>query len=429
MSDGLRLVSAILENGSSVSFRLLEPDYFVGQAEQDAYNYSRTHYRRYSELPTLETVERETGNALPDAPENVDYYLSKVMDRRLYNSVRQPFADLRTSLSDHDMEGARGHIDNLKAQTRILRPQQDVQTIREVGDDVLTHYDSMHLSMGLTGIPTGWTTTDEETGGYQNGDLITIVARPGIGKTFILIHKAKAAFLAGYSVLFVSMEMTLTQIGSRFHSIHAGINPKYVRKGMLSTMMYRKLRESILTLDNCNRFHLYAGNMQKKVDDLDLLVQELNPDIIYIDGMYLMKSSSNGYKTSRWDNVAAVVDDLKKMTIARDRPIVTTTQFGRDAGSGGKQGSLENIGYSDTIGTHSSLVYGLRPGPTLGTDENPKKHLDIEFLKGREGEQGGMTIKYSFAPVCFDQAYLDLDNTGGGGDAVEQSPGMDWDGQ
>jgi hypothetical protein len=255
----------------------------------------------------------------------------------------------------------------------------------------------------MTGITTGWETLDQETSGYQNADLIAWVARPGLGKTHLLIHQAKSAWMAGKSILFVSMEMSLLQITNRFIGHYACINPEYIRRGQISTYLKHRFDDAVIQLGNDRRFHLFAGNMGKKTDDIDILVQELNPDIIYIDGMYLMKPGASGKSSrSRYDSIAYVLDDIKQMTIQRDRPIVTTTQFNRGAGKGGVEGSLETIGYTDAIATHASIVATiLPPHPKRCKAYGSRRFREISILKGREGESRGFNIAYNFAPMEF----------------------------
>jgi hypothetical protein len=180
------------------------------------------------------------------------------------------------------------------------------------------------------------------------------------------------------------------------------VNPEYIRRGQLQSWIKPRFDAAVAELSSDRRFHLFAGNMGKKTEDVDTLIQELNPDIIYIDGMYLMKPLAVSKARNRYDSVAYVLDDLKEMTITRDRPIIATTQFGRTAGKGGEEGSLENIGYTDAISTHASIIPSVMP-----PNRKRQKHYghnrfrEIAILKGREGESQSYISAYSFAPVTF----------------------------
>lgn len=415
MSVGLDLLASVSEHGSIVTFRLLEPDMFVDQNEVNAYNMMRTHLRRHSVLPSVDTIMEETGVDFVDTPEPVDYYLGRLFTRNAYNNVRPLMSDMRDHMVSQDIPAMRETVHQMSSALRQSDVANDLQHLGEVAEGVLAHYDDTRLAYGLSGITSGWSLMDEQTGGYQNGDLIVYVARPGMGKTYLLLFQAWVAWMSGYNVMFISMEMPLRQIGVRIFGIHAGINPTYIRKSQLSHYAELRFRQSLDELNNSNRFNLMAGNMGKTTSEIDMTIQQVNPDIIFIDGMYLMKTSSAARNAGRYEKIAHVVDDLKEMTIRRDRPILATTQFGRQAGKGGASGSLENIGYSDTIGTHSSIVCGigkLSAADSIKYGRDAHSTRVVNTLKGREGEETRLLVDYTFSPISFRQAqYLEPEVT------------------
>jgi replicative DNA helicase len=401
MSDGTKLVAAILAAGAVDALRTVDREWLL-EDELRVYDFVRLHYRRYSVLPAVPTVEEELGERLPVVHETVDYYKRRVSDRRLYNELRGTYRELQTHLKDHDLEQATNVVAQMRNITRVFTPNEDLRTLQEAGDGVMRHYEDAHhrrlYGLGISGIPTGWPTIDAMTGGYQNGDLVSWVARMGSGKTYSLLAQALGAWRGGYSVLIVTMEMTIEQIARRALGIEAGINPDYIRKGAVSTPKLNRLRRVIDTLQHADRFNLYAGGFSKRIDDVELLIEEMTPDIIFIDGAYLLNPSSGG-RMNRIEKVATVYDELKKMTITRDRPIVTTSQFSRAAGKRGKDGSLETISFTDAIGMHSSLVFSLKEG----TPPYQQSRREIEILKGREGEHGTFQINYRFQPPDFSE--------------------------
>lgn len=430
MSEGLKLLSAILQNNSTVTFRMLDSEIFV-RDEVDAYQFIRQHRQRYSELPDLGTVERELGKRFPRAPECVDHYLDKVMDRKFYNDVLPNVQDLRESMKEHDMEQVRERISELGRVARTSTQRQDIRTIGELTTDVLGAYRQAQLTVGLSGIPTGFETLDMETGGWQNGDLVYYVARPGIGKTWVLLHNLMTAYHNNKSCLVVTTEMTLQQIATRWYSLIAGVNPDSARKGKLSYFTRRRYEETLLAMGNENSIHIYGAGFGSRVQHIDDLIQELNPDIVYIDGAYLLKPNTTR-SMGRFEAAAYVQDDLKTMTIQRNRPVVCTTQFGRGAEKGGKKGSLENVGYTDTIATHSSIVMALKPSDPVVheyTDEFDRQksrershYRNIEILKGREGEAGNFWFNYGICPYNFSE----VDEETASGNPNLEGPDLDY---
>lgn len=398
MTHGLRLVASILETGSVESLRQLDENLFVDE-EVEVFRFVKRHYRRYGVLPAFATLEEEMQVTLPPVDERLPYYLRRVKDRKLYTDISPLFAELREALKENNMDEVRQRIEVMKGHIRGSSVDEDIRDLQQAAEGVIEAYDLAHMSPGVSGIPTGWPDFDERTGGYQNGDLTSWVARMGIGKTYLMLQQARYAHSVGYNVLVVTMEMTIEQITRRYAGMLAGLNPDYIRKGMLSSFAERRLRGYLDNIIHAERFNLYAGGFSKKVDDVEMTANEFNPDIIFVDGMYLMKSDQVSRNANRNEKITAVLDDLKKMTITHHRPIVATTQFSRQSGKKGNDGSLENIAYTDAIGTHSSIVCGIKEGdPPFQTTRRK-----LEFLKGREGEHGEVHVNYTFAPMSFDQ--------------------------
>lgn len=402
MSDGRKLVAAVLDAGSVETLRLAGEELFEDE-ELDLFRFVKQHYRRYAELPDAGTVESELRIRLPRAPEPVAYYMQRVYDRKLYVELREEFSSMRDALSSMDLERARQSVDRMKMACRVATPDNDVRDVAQAADVVMQMYQQAHANPGVSGIPLGWDRLDAMLGGYQRGDLVTWVARLGMGKTYIMLRQAIHAWRMGYNVLIVTMEMTIYQIVRRVLGMEAGVNPDYIRKGMVDAYGMRRLTRYIDTIAHANRFNIYAGSFSKKVSDVEVLMHELAPDIVFIDGAYLMHPDTTVRSVSRMDRVPEVFDQLKKLTITSDRPIVATSQFSRQAGKRGKEGSLETISFTDAIAMHSSLVFSIKSGPP--PYETSRRFLEI--MKGREGEEGSYQINYQFNPMNFSEVFTE----------------------
>lgn len=418
--DGLKLISAILEAGSVDAVRRLKPDLFLDN-ERPVLEMVRRHYRQYGQLPAFDTVRSEAGVRLPQATENVDYYLTRVHNRKLYTDITPEFGRLRDSLKNNDMDAVREIVRQMRLLAQDNNQEEDNRSLLQALQAVRREYEVAKYSPGLTGVPSGWYSFDEATGGYQNGDLISWIARMGMGKTYLLLQQAITAWEAGFSVLVVTMEMTIPQITRRASGMLANINPEYIRRGTLSNYAERQLYDCMETLQHADRFSLYAGGFSKQIDDVEMLMQEFSPDIVFIDGVYLLRPAGSG-RMNRLERVAEVLDDIKKITIKQNRPIVVTSQFSRGAGKKGKEGSLETVGFSDAFGFHSSIVVSIKEGKP--PHQNTRR--TIEFLKGREGEKGEFQTNYTFAPIDFTELPRQVDENGEVLPTTEESVNLDF---
>lgn len=421
MSDGLRVIAAAISAASASTLISLPEAMFV-DGEVSALTFVKHHYRQYRELPEARTVQEETGVRLPAATENLAYYVDRVYERHEYNQIRARFEGLRNGLASMDMPAVSSAVAEMHRVTRQRqRRGQEVVNLAEAAQMVQDRLTRTRGMGGITGIETGWPGYDATTGGYQRGDLITMVGRPELGKTYLLLRQAWKAHEAGSNVLFVTTEMGAEQIGRRHASIALGINPYYLKINQVSTATERRLSEFYRSMAGVDRFKIFSVGMNSQTSALEAFLQEYDPDLVVVDGPHLMKPTNAGRGMSRTERITAVFDELKALTLEVDRPFLVATHLNRVSGKGGADASLENIGYSDAIGTHSSIVTALQFGPTT----NPRASRWLNFLKGREGEHGKFAINFKFAPLDMDEFTPDGED-GEEGQPAAPTANVDW---
>jgi len=250
-------------------------------------------------------------------------------------------------------------------------------------------------------------------GGFQPGDLASIVGRPQEGKTWAMTWLAHHAWwVEKRPTLLVTVEMTALAIEQRLAALHAGIPHGPLRLGHLTSRHKTRLQGAMLEAKGRPPLWVVDGSQAPTADEIILLAQQLAPDAVYIDGAYLLKHPDKNLQKFR--RVAAVCDQLKfDLAMGQDLACVASWQFSRGAvkrkPNEGPPG-LEDISYADEIGQNSSLVAAL-----LG-EKNPEtvgsKLMDI--LKGRNGEVGQLRIKWDFEGMDFSQLPREDDGTVGG---------------
>lgn len=423
MSDGLRLLSSILAESSMATFARLDPEIFNGD-ERPVYDFINDHRRAYRALPQQATVSEEIGTRFPRAPEPLSYYLEQVYERHEYNQIHARWGQMREAMTTRNMEVVRENIRAMSAATRSggMRQGREVMDLRQAGQLVLDRLRNTRGMGGLTGIETGWERFDTETGGYQNADLISWIGRPGMGKTYVLLKQAHHAHLAGHNVLVVTTEMGIEQLTRRHTSIALGINPTLLKRNMISTYMERRIASLYSGMAGSENFRVFSVGMNSRVNAIEAFCQEFGPSIVFVDGGYLLRPTDAPKNANRIERITGVFDELKGLTLEADIPFVVTSQFNRQAGKGGKEGSLETVGYTDAIGTHSSIVVAIKTGPT----ENPFASRNFEFLKGREGESGEIAINFKFAPIDMSEFTLEEQENASDVPAPAGGASTDW---
>jgi len=222
-----------------------------------------------------------------------------------------------------------------------------------------------------------------------------VVGRPGTGKTWILLHLAKAAWEAGKKVLFLTFEMAETVIGRRFDSLVIKLPYHNLRAGELGAFVEKRYKEEMEKLKGKGDMTIMSGGWASSPLQVEGVISTVKPDIIFIDGVYLMQ---DGMKTKEpWQRVQNVADQLKQMAMRIDIPVVGSAQLNRNVNIKKLRGGLESVGGSDRLVQNADIVMGLFRNDRLIEE----KELLMRLMKVREDEMASLVLNWDFEKVDF----------------------------
>lgn len=405
---GLTLLRCVLEAGSRPEWRRCTREMFLPD-EQPAFTFIDQFYRRHGQLPSLDVMAQNNHRLAlaPTAP--LEYYFLRVMDRAQFNVMMDNHTPYADALRQQNIGAA---VDALQGTLRSLRQfqnNQDTFTLVETAEQVISEYEVAERNPGIQGVSTGWPHLDEITGGLEPGDVGTFMARPGTGKSWLMIHSALTNWQAGRSILFVTNEMTHVQIVRRIIGALAGMNPTMIRRGQLSDDGRDVFYTTARNLGNGAPFHLVAGSFNKTVPAVDAAIQEFSPEVCYIDASYLMKPAAKNSKMGANELLANVMREIKEMALARRMPVWQSVQLNRSVkqargANGPATPDLIHAHGSDEIGQLTTIGIGVMEGPAP-RDRTSRK---LNLMKVREGaNDGDMVINFVFDPPNFDHIPTD----------------------
>jgi replicative DNA helicase len=427
---GEMLLSRLRSLGSTTALHECSERYFTEPEEIAALQWLKEYVRQHRAFPTISTFQRETGITVRITNEPLTYYLDRARKRAIYKQINARFNAIKATLVDKDPDRFIGLTNEIAAFAQQFRPEGHRQAFAAALDQVITEFQEVKWTAGLRGIDTGYQFLNDVTGGWQNTDNIALAGRPGDGKSYLALKHAHAAWASGKSVLFQSNEMGVVQIARRMIGIHTGINPKSISRGRVGTFGERHLADGLAALKDGVPFYCYPGSFTSSTAVLRGLCEEHQPDMIIVDASYLLTPERK--TSSLRENLVEVVNDLKKIAIDLNRPLLHTVQFNREAvipaprrrrhrelgedpqdpGATAHLG-LHKIAETDAIAANASIVLALsRP-----RDGENRRYYTI--LKGREGERGQWLINYDFNGMNFDEVAPTLD-------PQEQSPAIEY---
>lgn len=398
MSLGLQLLKVVLREGGKANMGKLKEILFL-EPELPAYIFIKNHYDRHSQLPNEQVLidnRINIGTEIPTEP--LEYYLDKVYDRAKYNNVKELV--MRIGSIDHALED----IDHVAGVARAILDgimdvgsgNQRITTLAEAWSVLPDEYLETQNSTGLRGIVSGYECLDEWTGGFVAGDVVTIAARPSIGKSWSLLYMALKAWQAGHKVVFVTMEMTIISMVKRIASMLVPLNPNVFKHGNMSMHKLQNMRDELVSILDGAGFYFVEGDIDRSIEDIDNIVQEYDPEILYIDAAYLVHSEATKKGASKWEVIDEVGKKIKGIAGNRGIPVVQSVQLNRTLKKN-EEPDLYHIAGGDTIGQISTIVIAITAGKGVGEARRRK----YTVIKNREGDTGFWISKFDFDPIDF----------------------------
>jgi replicative DNA helicase len=355
--------------------------------EQLKYNEIIEFVSRYSELPPASIINLDDDEERLCAEYPVEYWKDMVTLRLKALSLSKIKQIL--SIPEISPDDAYNKIENI-IRTHQLYDTEDVTIGFSEFKDLVLKYRIRSISRRISGIPTGWPSLDFYFDGYQKSEVYVFCGRPKTGKTMLLVYSANHAIDQKYKVMFVSTELSRSRILARFVAERAKLNIRSALKLNLDDFALKKYEEACYGIDN---FILVGDKLRRDTSSIASAVIRHNPDILFIDGAYLLKPKKTRSDTG-WEAVAEVVNEIKELAMSFNIPVVISYQFNRQTNS--KKIALSNIAYGDSVGQIAGGVVGLK-------EDTESLQREVVILANRDGEIGSFLINWDFKNMDFSE--------------------------
>lgn len=222
------------------------------------------------------------------------------------------------------------------------------------------------------GIPTGFRKFDAITGGLQKQRMITIIGRPGLGKSWLDLTFVASAVLNGYKVMLYPLEMTLSETAFRLYTLFS--QKMFGAEKVLSNfdlsrgkVTRRKMVQLLLALEDRFEGQLYVADVGALHDTytnerIEAEVEAHNPDLFWVDYLTLLKPppGARGGGDSDWQSVSALSKGIKNTAMRRNVVGGASAQVNREAmRTNVFLPRLEHIAYGDSIGQDADQVISI----------------------------------------------------------------------
>lgn len=429
--EELVLITKIIDTGylAPVLKKGIGPDHFKNKNTLALFRRIIHDWRKWDKdgdetatIPTREIVARDFPTIqLPKADRrSLEVIVDDFLNFHLVQELSK-MADFIISWKDSpaDVLGQLGP--KIRELNKVHRTAKDIvlsKSIKTAAD----RYESSRDRDGIKGIPYPWEVLNHATQGMLPGEFILFYGRPKSLKTWVLLRLATYAYdFANRRVLIYTREMTPEQMMDRCICLLIGAPYTALKEGKLSEIpapyggnmeeMFYDLLSSIQADEKTcaleygyNKSLIITSDRDDTkgggVQGLREKIKHHKPDLVCADALYLMRNDRDGGRRSvKWNDQAAITQDLKDLALDQGVPLIGTTQANR--GSEEKKGqNVSNISFSDSYGMDCDLAIEIIKRKL--TDET--NELALAITGAREINLSGFAIHGNPA-TSFDILY------------------------
>jgi len=266
--------------------------------------------------------------------------------------------------------------------------RRDFIAIKDALASSFDRLDELHKRAGgLRGVPTGFTELDTKLAGMQDANLIILAARPGTGKTAMILNIAQYATVKEKIPTGIfSLEMSKEELVDRLLVSQADIDAWRLKTGRLTDDDFTKLSDAMGELAEAPLFvddtpGMNIVEMRTKARRLQV---EHGVKLIIVD--YLQLCDSGRKFDNRVQEVSVISQNLKNLARELRIPVLACSQLSRAVEARGTRvPELSDLRESGSIEQDADVVmflYRQEQDQTMWGEQIPTK---LRIAKHRNG--------------------------------------------
>jgi len=349
-----RDITVLLERG-------VEGSWFFNDDNRAVWEFIRTHWTKYQEVPTAATVlDNFPTYRLLAVDDSIDYLIDQFIDFRKRQKAILTVKEAADAIQAGDHNSAISIMG--KGFATLIDEGSTSSGEIDLTKDAMDRYDE-YLDIktrpnGLLGMATGFKVMDMATAGLQPGQLVTIIAPPKTGKSVLAMQMAVNVHNDGFTPMFQSFEMSNLEQQHRHDAMRAHISHGRLIRGALTPVEEARYREMLTKMGSMHKFYLTESISGATVSQLALKLEKHRPEILFVDGVYLMFDEISQERGTPLA-LKNITQSMKRLAQKYQIPIVQSTQVLRAKMTRG-QVTADSIGYSSSFHQDSDVIFALQ---------------------------------------------------------------------
>jgi len=330
---------------------------------------------------------------------NVKEYARIVQENAIRRGVQAASTDAaKLAAEGFDLSEVDGALQ--KAQ-EVIAGRASVEAV-SLRDATLNFYNELSerqkSGAALRGLPTGFAELDKYLGGLQPGNMIILAARPGMGKSALALNIAvKTSSLSKKTVLFFSLEMSVSELTERLYASAAEIDLSVLRNANLSKKDWDKLDASASTVTGIDVRVIETPSLT--ADEISGICRRTKPALVIIDHVGLIKPV--GRQSNRREAMDAISRSIKCLAKSLQIPILALAQLNRQVlDRRNKTPVLSDLRESGALEQDSDVVLFI-DRPAYYQKKASENEASLVIAKNRHGQTGKIPLLWFGAHQKF----------------------------
>lgn len=398
------LISAVVLDGEMLPAveAKITPDWFEGETSARAWEWALEHWLKHGEAPSEVALRRAYPTFRIREPEDpLSYLIEEMRERRKHALVIDGMSEIVDLVNEAKNDDALHRMSALVTDVSVeVSALRDTDVTKTWEQRMAAYIDARDHKGELRGWPTGFKHLDQNLGGLQDEQLITLVGLPKSGKSATELVMAIAAHDAGAECLFVGFEMSNQEQEARHDAWVASLDHWKLLHGYLDDSEMRQLRRAMKARAEMQPFIFSSDLEAHRVSDLRGLVERYNPDVLFVDGTYLMEDDRGQEKGSP-QALTNITRDLKRLAQSRKIPVVQTTQALHSKTKG--KVTAASVGYTGSFVQDSDVVLAVETVVNDATGKEMHNTKRISTLAARSAPYLEILVDWDWATGSFEE--------------------------
>ena len=327
---------------------------------------------------------------------SLDFHANKLYEKYLLRQIvveADKVKDEALSNND-DIYNVIVNAHSLFGELISLQPSK-TQDIEDMIEDTLDSIKNKASKL----IKTGYPNIDKYSGGLTRGEITIIGARPGHGKTTVMVNLLAKAIEQGHKAMFFSRELPNSELLKKILCLESGkMSYGMIRQNVFTDHDLKNMEEAIQIVRN--KYSKDKFLMFDNIKDFALASSEIKkfkPDIIFDD--YIQLIDCKGYKDRRLQ-IEQLVNDYKWLAKETGAVVVLASQLNRfieRANNRGKplEPQLSDLAESGAIEqVAENVFFSYYDYKVTGEKGKGKNVISLIASKVRYGDSGTSDLGY-----------------------------------